>query len=51
MLFKEWIGLNPKLVREEKELGEVDKFCYFNKHISPGGRISEEVLPRIQNIR
>lgn len=35
----------------EKELGEVDKFCCLGSHISPGGRTSDEVPPRIQKGR
>lgn len=50
MLFEQWIGLKPNPVLAE-ELGEEDKVCYLNSYISPGGRISGEVLTRIQKIR
>lgn len=45
MLFQDW------MIDRSDQLGKVDRFSYLGSCVLPGGRISDEVSPDIQNPR
>lgn len=42
MLSQDWIVAKPNLVLAGEQLGDADRFSYFNSGIPPSGRISEQ---------
>ncbi|VDP95639.1 unnamed protein product [Echinostoma caproni] len=51
MLLHDWVGSAPSLTLTGEVMEEVDKFCYQDSYISPGGCIIDEVSSSIQKAR
>ncbi|VDP91503.1 unnamed protein product [Echinostoma caproni] len=47
MSLKDWVGSAPNLKLIGAALQQVDKVCYLDSYIPPGGRITDEVSARI----
>ncbi|VDP88128.1 unnamed protein product [Echinostoma caproni] len=51
MFLQDWVGPALSLTLIGEGIEQVDEFCYLGSHISPVGRITDEVSARIQKAR